>query len=262
MVGGREDRTGDRTILREIAKPARSGPLVVATLASQEPLRQWESYRQAFGELGVDVIKHLHVDTRDQASEAKYLEMIESASVVFLTGGDQLKISSKLGGTPLLSRIRALYEKRSGVVAGTSAGASAMGASMLVSHATEESHKVEGAFFMARGLGLVRDLVIDQHFAQRARIERLVGAVAEDPGVLGIGIDEDTAVLLENNTLRVIGSGAVYIADGHGITYTNVSERTTDQTLCLFDLRLHVLSHGSEFNLGSRRPGVNGETDQ
>jgi cyanophycinase len=182
--------------------------------------------------------------------------MIDGASIVFFTGGDQLKIVSKLGGTPLLSRIRALYTDRGAVIAGTSAGASAMGASMLASHATEDSHKVEAAFFMARGLGLVQDLVIDQHFAQRARIERLVGAVAEDPGVLGIGIDEDTAVILREKSLRIVGSGAVYVADGHGITYTNMSERSPEQTLSLFDLRLHVLSHGSTYDLVDRRPGL------
>jgi len=180
--------------------------------------------------------------------------MIDNASVVYFTGGDQLKLASKLGGTPMLNRIHSLYEERGGVIAGTSAGASAMGATMLVSHATESSHKVESSFFMARGLGLVPDLVIDQHFAQRARIERLVGAVAEDPGVLGIGIDEDTAVIVEDRMLRIIGSGAVYVADGQGITYTNVSERTPDRTLSLFDLRLHVLSDGSIFDLESRRP--------
>jgi hypothetical protein len=119
----------------------------------------------------------------------------------------------------------------------------------------ETSHKVESSFFVARGLGLVPDLVIDQHFAQRARVERLVGAVAEDPGVLGIGIDEDTAVILEHRMLRITGSGAVYVADGEGVTYTNVSERKPDRTLRLHDLRLHVLSQGSTFDLGTRRPG-------
>ena len=108
---------------------------------------------------------------------------------------------------------------------------------------------------MVRGLGLVPDLIIGQHFAQRARIERLVGAVAEDPGVLGIGIDEDTAVILEDQTLRIAGSGAVYVADGQGVIYTNLSERTPDQTLRLYDLPLHVLSHGSTFDLRTRRPG-------
>ncbi len=199
-------------------------------------------------------IRHLQIQGREGASDPSNLEMVDNASAVYFTGGDQLKLASKLGGTPMLNRIHRLYEERAGVIAGTSAGASAMGVTMLVSHATESSHKVESSFFMARGLGLVPDLVIDQHFAQRARIERLVGAVAEDPGVLGIGIDEDTAVILESGMLRIIGSGAVYVADGQGVTHTNVSERTPDQTLSLFDLRLHVLSHGATFDLESRRP--------
>jgi cyanophycinase len=199
-------------------------------------------------------IRHLQIEGREGASDPSNLEMVDNASVVYFTGGDQLKLASKLGGTPMLNRIHRLYEQRGGVIAGTSAGASAMGGTMLVSHATESSHKVESSFFMARGLGLVPDLVIDQHFAQRARIERLVGAVAEDPGVLGIGIDEDTAVILESGMLQIIGSGAVYVADGQGVTYTNVSERTPDQTLSLFDLHLHVLSNGSIFDLASRRP--------
>jgi cyanophycinase len=227
---------------------------VVATLASEEPGVQWDSYRQAFADLDVSDIRHLHIEEREGASDPKNLEMIDNACVVYFTGGDQLKLASKLGGTPMLNRIHRLYEERGGVIAGTSAGASAMGATMLVSHATESSHKVESSFFMARGLGLVPDMVIDQHFAQRARIERLVGAVAEDPGVLGIGIDEDTAVIHESGMLRIMGSGAVYVADGQGLTYTNVSERTPEQTLSLFDLRLHVLSDGSRFDLETRRP--------
>ncbi|MFL6451091.1 MAG: cyanophycinase [Bryobacteraceae bacterium] len=258
LVGGREERSGDRTILKEIARHARSSLLLVATLASEEPGLQWDSYRQAFADLDVSDIRHLQIEGREAASDPKNLEMVDNARVVYFTGGDQLKLASKLGGTPMLNRIRRFYEERGGVIAGTSAGASAMGATMLVSHATESSHKVESSFFMARGLGLVPDLVIDQHFAQRARIERLVGAVAEDPGVLGIGIDEDTAVILEDRMLRVTGSGAVYVADGQGVTYTNVSERTPDQTLRLYDLRLHVLSDGSTFDLETRRPSFVG----
>ncbi len=230
----------------------------MATLASEEPGQQWDSYRDAFSDLELGEIRHLQIEGREGASDPRNLEMVDNASVVYFTGGDQVKLASKLGGTPVLTRIHRLYEERGGVVAGTSAGASAMGATMLVSHATESSHKVEGSFYMARGLGLVPDLIIDQHFAQRARIERLVGAVAEDPGVLGIGIDEDTAVIHQSDMLRIIGSGAVYVADGQGITYTNVSERSPDQTLSLFDLRLHVLSNGSTFDLESRRPNSTG----
>jgi cyanophycinase len=131
-----------------------------------------------------------------------------------------------------------------------------MGASMLVGESTqEESHKVGGAFYMAHGLGLVEGLVIDQHFAQRARIERLIGAVAENPGGLAIGIDEDTAVIVEGDArFTVIGSGAVYVADGRTVTHTNMSEQMKGSTLCLFDVALHVLSHGTGFNLLTRRP--------
>jgi len=131
LVGGREDRTGDRAILKEIARPAHAGPLVIATVASEEPIQQWESYRRVFGGLAVPEIRHLHIEAREDSNDPRNLDMVENASVVFFTGGDQLKISSKLGGTPLLSLIRRLYEERGGVVAGTSAGASAMGASML-----------------------------------------------------------------------------------------------------------------------------------
>jgi cyanophycinase len=108
---------------------------------------------------------------------------------------------------------------------------------------------------MSRGLGLVRDLIIDQHFAQRARIERLLGAVGENPGVLGIGIDEDTGVILEpDDCFDVIGSGAVYVVDGRALTHTNVSEQASRSTLCLFDVTLHVLDKHSGFDLKTRRP--------
>jgi cyanophycinase len=230
----------------------------LATPASEEPAQHWDSYCQAFEDLDLGEIRHLQIGRREDASDPKNLEMIDEASVIFFTGGDQLKLASKLGGTPVLNRIHQLYHERGGVIAGTSAGASAMGGTMLVSHATESNHKVGSTFFMARGLGLVPDLVIDQHFAQRARIERLVGAVAEDPGVLGIGIDEDTAVILQDGMLRITGSGAVYVADGQGVTYTNVSEKTPEQTLRVYDLRLHVLSDGSIFDLGTRRPACVG----
>jgi len=97
-------------------------------------------------------------------------------------------------------------------------------------------------------------MVIDQHFAQRARIERLLGAIAENPGVLGVGLDEDTAIVVNGPRFHVIGSGAVYVADGNSISYTNVNEQSYDRTLCLFNVRLHVLSSGTGFEIASRTP--------
>ena len=255
LIGGSEDKEGARVILREVARHAGRGLLVVATLASEVPDLQWRRYQRTFRELGVERLARLDIRRREDAIDPRQLEIMKDASVVFFTGGDQVKLTTKLKGTDLYTQLRALYE--SGVLlAGTSAGASAMGGSMLVGESTqEESHKVGGAFYMAHGLGFVESLVIDQHFAQRARIERLIGAVAENPGGLAIGIDEDTAVLVENEEqFTVLGSGAVYVADGRSVTHTNMSEQSQGSTLCLFDVTLHVLSHKTGFNIKSRRP--------
>ena len=256
LIGGSENKSGTGLILSEVAALTRDRALVLATLASEEPARQWETYSGIFKKLGIHDIRHLAIDSREEASDPKWSGVLSGAGCLFLTGGDQLKIVGKLGGTSLFAAIRSAHASGDLMLAGTSAGASALGETMLVSGgAEEETHKIRGAFSMARGLGLVRDMVIDQHFAQRARIERLVGALAEDPGVLGIGIDEDTAVLLdEGGTMRVIGSGAVYVADGSSITYSNVCENPSERTLCLFDVRLHVLVHGTAYNRATRRP--------
>jgi cyanophycinase len=255
LIGGHEDKVGPRTILGEVALSARGQAIVIATLASEEAPRQWETYRSAFTELGVGDVRHLQIENRDDASNPKCEAILEGAGCIFFTGGDQLKITSKILGTSLYSNIRSAHENGSLALAGTSAGASAMGETMLVSTGPPaEYHKVKSAFSMAHGLALVRDMVIDQHFAQRARIERLVGSIGENPGVLGIGIDEDTAVVIRSECARITGAGAVYIVDGSGVTYSNVSERASESALCLFDVRLHVMVHGSSFNLITRRP--------
>jgi len=257
LIGGAEDKTGERLILAEVARRASHGRIVVATLASQEPLRQWDTYRSIFADLGVAETAHLAIDSREDALDPARMQLLDDARCVFFTGGDQVKLSMKLSGTLLHDRIRDEYYDAGLLLAGTSAGASAMGETMLVANEeTDRSHKIKGAFYMARGLGLLRDVVIDQHFGQRARIERLVGAVAENPGALGIGIDEDTAVILEaGERFRVIGSGAVYVADGRDLTYTNVAEQAANRTLSVFDVKLHVLSHGNAFDMKTRRPG-------
>jgi cyanophycinase len=255
LIGGSEDKQGARLILSEVARRAGDGTLVIATLASEQPEFQLERYRTVFGELGIKRIEHLGATEREPLLEPEYGRILDEATAIFFTGGDQVKIATKLGGTPVLQKLRERY-LMGALVAGTSAGASAMGEAMLVSRGPEEtSHKVEGAFYMTRGLGMVAELIIDQHFAQRARIERLIGAIAEHPGVVGIGIDEDTGVILEpDQRFHVIGTGAVYVADGSGVTHTNMSEKAGQQTLSLFDVALHVLNHGTGFDLGSRRP--------
>src|SRR5207237_652263 len=155
------------------------------------------------------------------------LALFDDATGVFFTGGDQLRISSQIGDTPVEERVRELLAS-GGVVAGTSAGASMMSDTMLVRGANQESYRI-GDLHMAPGLGLVRDMIIDQHFAERGRIGRLLGAVAHNPRVLGVGIDEDTAIIIEGGRMKVIGAGAVYCVDGTSISHSNIAEGRTEQ---------------------------------
>jgi len=175
---------------------------------------------------------------------------------VFFTGGDQLKITSQIGDTLVYRRIQEIYEE-GGVIAGTSAGASVMCETMIVRGEDSESHRIDDTLRMAPGLGLVKGVIIDQHFAERGRMGRLLGAVAQNPRVLGIGIDEGTAIVIEGDaSFQVFGDGAVYVLDGTGVTHSNVAERSDPgQALSIHDIRLHVLSHGDAFDLKSRRPG-------
>lgn len=256
MIGGAEDKTGDREILAEVARRVNGGRLLVVTFASEEPDYHWATYSRVFRELGLMDVRHVAADSREEAAGLDVMELFNERTSVFFTGGDQLKITTKIGGTHLGDCIRTAYEEHGCTIAGTSAGAACMGPAMLMSPMAEgtEKHRVERAFIMAQGLGLARDMVIDQHFAQRARIERLLGAIAENPGVLGIGIDEDTAIVVDGTSFNVIGSGAVYVADGSAISYTNATDAAPGRTLCLFDVRLHVLNHGSGFDVPERTP--------
>jgi cyanophycinase len=254
IIGGHEDKEGDKLILRQVAERVNGGKLVIATVASHQPEGYFDSYQKAFGELGVDNLVELYVHERGETLEQEACAIFEDATGIFFTGGDQLRISSQIGDTPVEKMVREIHE-RGGVVAGTSAGASVMSETMLVKGSSSESHRI-GDLHMAPGLGLVRDVIIDQHFAERGRIGRLLGAVAQNPRVLGIGIDEDTAIVLEGCCFQVVGSGAVYIVDGSGVTHSNIAEASPERTLSMHEVRLHVLSAGDRFDLDQRSPGA------
>ena len=135
-----------------------------------------------------------------------------------------------------------------------------MSDTMLVRGASAESHRI-GDLHMAPGLGLIRDVIIDQHFAERGRIGRLLGAVAHSPRVLGVGIDEDTAILVRGRRFEVLGSGAVYVVDGEGVTQSNISEGDSMSALSMYDVTLHVLASGDIFDLDKRRPRLRDNSD-
>ena len=253
IIGGHEDRTGERVILKEVAQRARPGRLVVTTVASKEPGDLFEEYERAFRALGVRSVYRLNIESREDAVSDRSLRPLQDASVVFFTGGDQLKITSQIGDTPVYARIKEIYES-GGTIAGTSAGASAMTETMMVSGNGEQSPRIGAAIQMAPGLGLLQNVIVDQHFAERGRIGRLLAAVAQNPRILGIGIDENTAVIVRRNRLCVVGEGGVHMVDGRGVTYTNLTEEERDRTLSVFDAKLHLLSQGDEFDLTERRP--------
>jgi len=252
IIGGGEDKEGDRVILREVARRLDGGKLVLATVASHEPEGYFEAYQKAFADLGVTDMTELYVRDRAETLDPEKLRSFEGAAGVFFSGGDQLRISSQIGDTPVESRVREIYE-RGGLVAGTSAGASVMSDTMLVKGSSGESHRI-GDLHMAPGLGLVRDVIIDQHFAERGRFGRLFGAVAHNPRELGLGIDEDTAIVLAGRRFEVLGSGCVYVIDGAGVTHSNIAEARPERALSIYDVRLHVLSSGDVFELARRRP--------
>jgi cyanophycinase len=253
IIGGNENKDGHRPILEELARRVGSGTLVVATLATDQPEDQWKEYRRVFRDLGVRHIEQLDVRRREDLLEDPRLELLDKASAVFFAGGDQLKITSRFGGTPLCDRMRELYA-RGGTIAGTSSGASVMSETMMVAGNAEASHPMNGSLRMAPGLGLMPGVIIDQHFAERGRMGRLLGAVAQNPRLIGIGIDEDTAATFDGQRhLRVLGSGAVYIVDGRTMAYTNAAEDAA-HIASAYGMTVHVLTKADSFDLETREP--------
>ena len=254
VIGGHEERdpSRERRILREVASRVRGGKLVLATVASHKPEGYFDEYEKAFADLDVGELVELYVEARNEASDREKLQVLDDAAGIFFSGGDQLRITSQIGDTGIEAKVRSVLQ-RGGVVAGTSAGASVMSETMLVKGTSKETHRI-GDLHMSPGMGLVRDVIIDQHFAERGRFGRLIGAVAHNPRVLGMGIDEDTAAVVEGDVFRVIGSGAVYVVDGTAVSYCNVAEARSESALSMHEVRVHVLSNGDSFDLKSRRP--------
>ncbi|HKC87268.1 MAG TPA: cyanophycinase, partial [Blastocatellia bacterium] len=255
--GGAEDREDTKIILSNLAERIGSGKLVISTLASGYADEVWEIYRTLFTSMGVKSVKRLCMDYRDESPEDARLAILADATAVFFTGGDQLRITIRLGGTALSERIEEIY-RQGGIIAGTSAGATALGEMMLIGSPAEGICKLRD-IRMAPGLGLAENIIIDQHFSERGRIRRLLGAVAENPRMLGIGVDEDTAVVVESDgTFHTVGSGAVYVVDGHDLSYTNISEVSFNRAMSVFGVKLHTLSTGDRFDIHSRHPAHTG----
>lgn len=254
IIGGHEQKADEMAILSEVAARAgKGGRLVVITAASQEPESLAKTYEEVFAGCGVKDVRVLHIFAREDALRPEALDLIDDAAVIFFTGGDQLRITSQIGDSPVYQRMHELY-RRGATIAGTSAGAAAMPATMLVSGRGDSSDAISG-IGMAPGLGLLENVVIDTHFAERGRMSRILGAVSQNPRNLGLGIDENTAVVVDQGrSFRVLGSGAVYVVDGASMSYSSLSEERPEGVVTIHGVTLHVLGEDDCFDLAERRP--------
>lgn len=255
IIGGAEDKKNECEILKEVAKKSskQEGPLIVLTAATDYPEEVGATYISTFKRLNFNDVRVVDIKNREDANRPDYGNEIMDSSCIFFTGGDQLKITSLIGGTYLLNSLQSAYRKGT-LIVGTSAGASCLCSTMIVSGKDDDSPR-KCTIKMAPGLDIIRGVLIDQHFAQRGRIGRLLNAVAQNPEILGIGIDENTAIEIEGKgTFKVIGTGAVTVADGKMLSYTNVSELSPDESLAITDIRLHILPKGYKYNMIDRVP--------
>lgn len=258
IIGGAEDKENNCEILKEVVRmyKEKKGPLVIVTVATDYPREVGDEYTRVFNSLGVNDIKVVHILERLAHKEKSNIDTINEAGCIFFTGGDQIKITSLIGGTLFYSALRNAYLKGT-LIVGTSAGASCLSSTMIVTGEDDSSPR-KCTINMSPGLDIIRGVIIDQHFAQRGRIGRLLTGVAQNPEILGIGIDENTAVVIEGKDyFRVIGEGAVTIVDGSCISHTNVSEQAKDEILAITNVEMHILPRGYKYSLKSKSPIIN-----
>ena len=255
-IGGREDKENESEILKKFVELAggEDAEILLMTVATKEVEETIKDYRKVFRRLGVGM-KAFDISLREDTASKRGMQLVENATGIFFSGGDQLDIASLLGGTNLLDTIKQRHCSGC-IIAGTSAGAAMMSKSMLISGKPEESPRF-GNVEIGPGLDFIPDTIIDTHFSQRGRCGRLMTAVAHYPQDIGIGLDEDTAILVNNGSeFRVLGSGSVIIVDGGPMTHTNLADLKHGERLELHDLALHVLPAGARYDLRKQRPIV------
>lgn len=242
-------------ILQRIVTEAKGtdSHIEVVTTASLIPEEVGESYVEAFGRLGCHHVQLMHVKTRQDAENENFKERLRTCDVVMFTGGNQLRISTLWGGTPLLDIITERYWNEPFLIAGTSAGAMAMSNTMIYEGDSTES-LLKGTVKITTGLALLKDVIIDTHFVKRGRFGRLAQSVAANPGCIGLGLGEDTGVLITGgNVLETIGSGLVLIFDGYQIRHNNIADLPHGSPISIENLIVHVLAKGNCYLLKERK---------
>ena len=256
VIGGAEDKVHGREILHTFFNRSGGSNAIIGIVpsASREPVLVGDRYRRIFDEMGAKRIELLDIRDRAQGSDSQYLEFVENCTGIFLTGGDQLRLCALLAETPVMEVIRDRVQKHEITLAGTSAGAAVMGHHMIGGGGSGESPN-RSLIDMAMGLGIIPETIVDQHFHNRNRMARLLSAIAIHPDRLGIGIDEDTCAMFEQDGwIQVLGKGTVNIIDAQYLSHTNQLHVDVSDPLSLHGLRIHVLCHGDRYNIYQRRP--------
>ncbi|MFL5772295.1 MAG: cyanophycinase [Flavisolibacter sp.] len=266
-VGGAEDKGEEgkvkekklnffhQGILKQIVETARKkGPakIEIITTASSIPDEVAQSYKKAFKKLGIEQVGHMKLGSRDEADHPRMLDRLEKSNCILFSGGDQLKLCSILGGTKFIEEMQEKYFSEHFVIAGTSAGAAAMSNTMICG-GDENRAFMKGEVELSIGFGFLQHVIIDTHFDARGRFGRLVQAIAAQPGAIGIGLDEDTGVIIERGSrIKAIGSSSVVVVDGSHVTCNNIASIKSGMPLSISNLSVNVMSQDDVFDLTTR----------
>ncbi|MFW6074527.1 MAG: cyanophycinase [Chloroflexota bacterium] len=251
-IGGAEDKIEDRLILRRFVEHAGGSNALISIIPTASSISHaGERYVRIFRDLGARDADVTRIRERSDAHDQCLVQHIRESTAIFLTGGNQVRIAAVLGGTPVAAAITEA-NWRGAIIGGTSAGASVM-TSVMVAGGENRRIPVPNMARMAPGLSLIDSLLIDQHFRERDRVARLIAMVSYNPGLLGLGIDEDTAVLIEpDDTMEVLGSGAVVVVDGSHMS-SNVYSRRGEAPLDITNAVIHFLTSGSRYDISDRK---------
>ena len=252
-IGGAEEKDNAPAILKRFVQLAGGDRADIVVVPTASQMRDTGvRYERLFAALGAERVTAIDFDTRRDAEEGGRLKRLQQATGVFFTGGNQLRLSTLIGGTSIAKAVRAL--NAAGVpVAGTSAGAAFISEHMIA-FGDEGSSPIAGSVRLAPGLGLTNRFIIDQHFRQRDRLGRLLTALAYNPFAIGLGLDEDTAAFIApDNTVHVQGSGGITVVDAAEVQFSSMDSIAEGQPVCLLGVKLHILTQGATFNLHTRQ---------
>jgi cyanophycinase len=255
LIGGNEDMDEqDMRILPTLVRHAGgdNARLLVCAAASSDPDKSLQAYAKVFKKIGAERVECSPLNSREEANSDELMAMFEQCTGVFFTGGDQLRITSLMAGTRFGKRVKDRFQQEGFFVSGTSAGAAAASSTMIIRGIGDTVRR--DAVELAPGLGYLRDATVDTHFDRGGRVHRLMTVFAQNPAMMGIGIDEDTALdLAPNGKFTVLGRGVVMVFDGH-VTHTNAAEVSGRDAIALTDVRVHVLPEKYGFDVRARTP--------